>query len=58
MPDRHVPEYVLKHVPKNMLRHMPDKHVYRHVPRHVLNPMAHAVLVTPHNLLAHAIPMT
>ena len=38
VPDRHMPEYVLKHVPQHPLRHMPDKHV--------LNRMAHAVLMT------------
>ena len=42
VPDRHVPEYVLKHVPKHMLRYMPDKHLLEHV----LKRMTHSVSMT------------
>ena len=46
MPDRHVPEYVLKYVSKLVLRHKPDKRVLEHVPKHLLMRMTHAVLMT------------
>ena len=31
VPDRQVPEYVLKQVPQHVFRHMPAKHVPKHV---------------------------
>ena len=42
---RHVPEHMLEHMPGQVLRHLPE-YVSRHVPKHMLNPMAHAVLMT------------